>query len=254
MEKERNLFWRDNGYVFWWFIHLRLLLPPSSDCIHFGRYVFSQNARRGMGLSVWYLFNTDYKTISFQIEHRPVFTLRWTIRHLSSTVWKRPVFQSWAYWRLASKCTEFSFCRCVDNKGHFIWAQFPRSRLTSKSFVKFFLCVHMKRRAGSAPEISVFPIGISVSRLEMLVYEHFSPVTGMKAGWILVVRMASSCIACSIFHIISIPFNCSDTVFCHVCFVSRIWRQNPSPGSLTFSHLRNRAEIFHINPRRNSSR
>ena len=40
-------------------------------------------------------------------------------------------------------------------------------------------------------------------------YEHFSPVTGMKAGWILVVWMA--CIACCIFHIISIPFNCSDT-------------------------------------------
>ena len=55
--------------------------------------------------------------------------------------------------------------------------------------------------------------------------------------------MASSCIACCIFHIISIPFNCLDTalrvpmlrwagklkifVFRYVCFV----------GSLTFSHL-----------------
>ena len=51
----------------------------------------------------------------------------------------------------------------------------------------------------------------------------------------MVVRMASSCIACCNFHIISIPFNYSDTalrvteamigpkvkifVFCHVCFV-----------------------------------
>ena len=77
--------------------------------------------------------------------------------------------------------------------------------------------------------------------------------------------MASSCIACSVFHIISIPFNCSDTplkvakamvgvkvlifVFCHVCFVSRISRQNSSPGSLTFFHLGNRAEISHMNPR-----
>ena len=146
MEKKRILFWRDNGYVFWWFIHLRLLLPPSSDCIHFGRYVFSQNATREMGLSVSYVFNTDYTAISFQIEYRPVFTSRWTIRHLSSTVWKRPVFQSWAYWCLASKCTEFSFRRRVDNKGHFIWARFPRSRLTSKSFVKFFLCSY--ERAG----------------------------------------------------------------------------------------------------------
>ena len=33
----------------------------------------------------------------------------------------------------------------------------------------------------------------------------------MKAGRILAVRMAPSCIACCIFHIISIPFNCSDT-------------------------------------------
>ena len=33
-------------------------------------------------------------------------------------------------------------------------------------------------------------------RAKNLPYEHFSPVTGMKAGWILAVRMASSCIAC----------------------------------------------------------
>ena len=33
----------------------------------------------------------------------------------------------------------------------------------------------------------------------------------MKAGWILMVRMVLSCIACCIFHIISIPFNCSNT-------------------------------------------
>ena len=67
------------------------------------------------------------------------------------------------------------------------------------------------------------------------------------------------------FHVISIPFNCSDTafrvaeamkgtkveifVFHHVCCVSRIWRQNWSPGSLTFSPLENRAEMSHMNPR-----
>ena len=133
-----------------------------------------------------------------------------------STVWKRPAFQSWAYWRHASKRTEFSFCRRVDNKGHFIWARFPRSRLTSKSFVIIFLCVHMRGWAGSAPEISVFPIRISVSGLEILPYEHFSPVTGMKAGWIL--------------------------------------ELNSSPVFFTFSHLRNRAQNSHMNPRRNSSR
>ena len=97
-----------------------------------------------------------------------------------------------------------------------------------------------------------------------------SRLPGWTAGWILAVRMASSCIACCIFHIISIPFNCSDTalgvtdakigpkvkifVFRYVCFVSQIWRQNSSPGSLTFSHLGNRAEISHMNPRQNSSR
>ena len=58
----------------------------------------------------------------------------------------------------------------------------------------------MRGRAGSVPEISV-------SGLEILPYEHFSPVTGKKAGCILAVQMASSCIACCIFHIISIPFN-----------------------------------------------
>ena len=67
-------------------------------------------------------------------------------------------------------------------------------------------------------------------------------------------------------HILSIPFNCSDTalrvaeamigakviifVFHHVCFVSRIWHQNTSPGSLAISPLRNRAEISHMSPRR----
>ena len=69
-----------------------------------------------------------------------------------------------------------------------------------------------------------------------------SRLPGWTAGWILVVRMASSFIACCILHIISIPFNCSDTalrvtdakigpkvkifVFRYVCFVSQIWCQD----------------------------
>ena len=81
--------------------------------------------------------------------------------------------------------------------------------------------------------------------------------------------MASSSIACCIFHIISIPFNGSDSalrvaeamisakvkvfVFRYVCFVSRIWRLNSSPGSLAVFHHGNWAEISHMKPRRNSS-
>ena len=40
----------------------------------------------------------------------------------------------------------------------------------------------MRERAGSVPEISVFPTEISVSGLEILPYEHFTPVTGMNGG------------------------------------------------------------------------
>ena len=82
--------------------------------------------------------------------------------------------------------------------------------------------------------------------------------------------MASSCISCFIFRIISIPFNCTDTalrvpeamigakfkifVFHHVCFVSRqIWCQTSYPESLAFSHLGNWAEISQMNPRQISS-
>ena len=139
--------------------------------------------------------------------------------------------------------------------------------------------------------MAFFQPGISVSGLEILPYENFSPVTRMKVGWIVVARMASSCIACSIFRIISIPFNCSAWysfksciakamigakvvifVFRNVCFVSRISRQNSSPVSLwehsiffgssfqfptvssALSQLVNRAEISYLDPRRNWSR
>ena len=101
-------------------------------------------------------------------------------------------------------------------------------------------------------------------RAEVLPHEHFSSVTGMSA------LPAIKLYPLLILHIISTPFNCIDTalrvneamigakviifVFHHVYFVSRIWRQNSSPGSLAFSHLANQAEISHMNPRRNSSR
>ena len=35
----------------------------------------------------------------------------------------------------------------------------------------------------------------------------------------------------------------------HVCFVSRIWCQNSSPGSLAFSHLGDQAKISHYEPK-----
>ena len=79
--------------------------------------------------------------------------------------------------------------------------------------------------------------------------------------------MPSSCISCCIFHIISILFNCSDTTIrvakamesaiarcfakfaLFLEFVPELWIR-----SLAFSHIGNRAEISHINPRRNCSR
>ena len=101
---------------------------------------------------------------------------------------------------------------------------------------------------GSVPEISVFPTGISVSGLKILPYEHFSPVTGMKAGWILAAWMALSCIAYCVFHIIRIPFNCIDTalrvvkamvgpkvrtfVFIRIWFIYRISSQKLVPRIL----------------------
>ena len=121
----------------------------------------------------------------------------------------------------------------------------------------------MRGRPGSVPEISV-------SGLEILPYEHFIPVTGMNSG------MNSGgpdgivlhCLLYFPYH--KHPIYSSDTalrvtdakigpkvkifVFRYVCSVSRIWRQNSSPGSLTFSHLGNRAEISQMNPSQNSAR
>ena len=59
-------------------------------------------------------------------------------------------------------------------------------------------------RADSVAEISVFPTWISVSGLEILPYERFSPVIWIKAGdefWCSRIRMASSWII----HLMSDP-------------------------------------------------
>ena len=123
-------------------------------------------------------------------------------------------------------------------KGLFTWARFPRSRFFQPGSRYYWDPGWKNAWSG----LKIFP------------HKHVIPVTGMKAVWILTARMASSCIPCWIFHIMSIPFNCSDTalrvvdtmmgakviifVFRHVCFVSRISRQNSSPGSLFFFSFR----------------
>ena len=121
----------------------------------------------------------------------------------------------------------------------------------------------MRGWADSVPEASVFPTAISVSGLKLLSYEHFSPVTGMKARWNLGSRWhCFATYACCIFHIISIPFNCNDTalrvtkamigakviifVFRHVCLFCQISRQNSSTGLL--------CRPCHMNLRGNCSR
>ena len=93
-------------------------------------------------------------------------------------------------------------------KDPFTWARLAGLALFPRSCP----LVYTRGRAGSVPEISVFPIGISVSRLR----------------------------ESQIF------------VFGDVCFVSRISRQNSSSWSLPFFHLRNRTEISHMHPRRNN--
>ena len=135
--------------------------------------------------------------------------------------------------------------------------RFPRSRLASKSFVKFSMCSY--ERVGW---LGSRDVGFSNRDLGKRA-EHFAILS------ILAARMALSCFACCVFHIISIPFNCSDTalrvaksmvgakviniVFSHVCFVFRISRRHSSLGSLAFFNLGNRAEISHMNSRQNWS-
>ena len=142
------------------------------------------------------------------------------------------------------------------------WKQ-CRNNVATLCCTKNRRCVDTKGWAGLVPEASVFPTAISVSGLKLLSYEHFSPVTGMKARWNLGSRWYCFAIyACCIFHIISIPFNCSDTalrvtkamigakviifVFRHVCLFCQISRQNSSTGLL--------CRPCHMNLRRNCSR
>ena len=119
--------------------------------------------------------------------------------------------------------------------------------------------------AGPVPEISVFPTGISVIKragnfaIWWTLQPSYRDESGMNSGGPDgIVLHSPRCI----FIIISIPFNSRNAalrlaeamigakvinfVFRHVCFVSRIWRQNSSQGSLVFSCFGNRAQKFLI--------
>ena len=69
----------------------------------------------------------------------------------------------------------------------------------------------MRGRAGSIPEISVFQTGISLSGLENFAKWTLHPGYQDESGKNSTAQMASCCFAHCIFHIISIPFNRSDT-------------------------------------------
>ena len=61
-------------------------------------------------------------------------------------------------------------------------------------------------------EISVFPTEISVSRLGILPYEHFIPLTADESGMNYSGGTDGIVLHCLLyFHIISTPFNCIDT-------------------------------------------
>ena len=72
-------------------------------------------------------------------------------------------------------------------KGLFTWARsnelarFPRSRLTSKPFVKFLMGSYERAGWLSSRDLG-FPTGTSLRGLKILPYEHFSPVTGNESG------------------------------------------------------------------------
>ena len=91
-------------------------------------------------------------------------------------------------------------------------------------------------------------------------------VTEMKEGWVLRINSVPSFFVCCIFHIISIPFNCSDIAIrvaktvigakvitlCFAIFASflefRTRTRCLQSVSSAFFHLGNRAEISHTNP------
>ena len=111
-------------------------------------------------------------------------------------------------------------------------ARFPRFRLTSKSVVKISVCSY--ERAGCFCSRSGWP-AVSLPYFPHHILFNCSDTA---------LRVAESMIGAKVIIL----------VFRYAYFVSRIWRQNSSPGFLAVTYLGSRAEISHIKPRRNSSR
>ena len=127
-------------------------------------------------------------------------------------------------------------------------AGFVRSRLTSKSFIKFSMCSYERAGWLGSRDLRFSNRDLVECFKNFWPYKHFSPVTGMKAGWILAAWTASS--HCLLYfphnkNFISLQWysykscqsyerrECSLIfVFREVCVVSRNWRHNSSPGSL----------------------
>ena len=124
----------------------------------------------------------------------------------------------------------------------------------------------MRGWAGSVPEISVFRLESWWAGWRFCLMNTSAWLPGWKWDefwWPAWHRLAL--LAVCVFHIISIPFSCSNTalrvaiamvgakviifVFCQVCFVSQILHHNSHPGSLAFFRLGNRAEISHNEPK-----
>ena len=144
-------------------------------------------------------------------------------------------------------------------KGLFTWARltglarFPRSRLTSKSFVKFSICLYERAGWLGCRDLGFSNLDLGKRGGNFAIWTLQAGHRD-KRGWILVVWNPDGIVLhCLLYiHIISIPFNCSDTAlrvaesiigekviifaFRQVWFVSWIWLQNSSPGSVVFSH------------------
>ena len=144
----------------------------------------------------------------------------------------------------------------VDRAG---LARFPRSRLTSKPFLKFSKCSYERAGWLSSQDLRFCyrDLGKRAGNFAIWTFHPGYRDERRDEYWRSGQHRLS--MPAVFFHIISIPFNCSDTasrvtealigpkvkilVFHHVCFVSRIWHQNSSLGSLAVSRLGNRAEI-----------
>ena len=135
-------------------------------------------------------------------------------------------------------------------------ARFPRSHLTSKSFVKSWMCSY--ERAGW---LGCRDLGFSSrdlgKRAGNAAISTVQPFTGMSSSNEFCIVLLCRCI----FFIISIPFDNSDTAFrvskavtgakvITLCFTMfALFPEFRTTTRLRPSHLGNQAEISHMNPR-----